>query len=165
MAMKVNSLEQLFVDQLKDLYDAEHQIIEALPKMADQASSPDLKQSFELHLDQTRQQAQRLEQIFSKMDQSPQGKKCIGMQGIIKEGEEIMKEAKDPDTRDAGMIAAAQKVEHYEISGYGTARAYARMLGHDDAAHLLDKTLQEESQTDELLNRLAMSHINVNARR
>ena len=164
MAMKLNSLEALFVDQLKDLYDAEHQLIDALPKMANAASSRDLKQSFEQHLQQTREQAKRLEQIFSDLDQKPSAKKCVGMQGIIKEGEELIKEKKiDPDVLDAGLIASAQKAEHYEISVYGTLRTYAETLGMDAAARLLDRTLEEESRTDEKLTQLAISHINLEA--
>lgn len=164
MAMKMDSLEALFVDQLKDLYDAEKQLIDALPKMAKAAHNTQLKQGFEQHLQQTREQAQRLEQIFNQINEKPGGKKCVGMQGLIKEGEEIMKEKQgDPDVLDAGMIAAAQKVEHYEISGYGTAKTYAQMLGMDDAAKLLDKTLSEEYKTDEKLTRLAESHINIQA--
>ena len=164
MAMKMDSLEALFVDQLKDLYDAEHQIIEALPKMAETAKSRELKQSFNQHLETTRQQAKRLEEIFSEMNEKPGGKKCVGMQGLIKEGEELIKEKKaDPDVIDAGLIAAAQKVEHYEISGYGTARTYAEMLGRDNAARLLQRTLDEEAQTDEKLTQLAESHINIQA--
>jgi ferritin-like metal-binding protein YciE len=166
MAMKMNSLEELFIDNLKDLYDAEHQIIKALPKMVDAASSQDLKKGFQQHLDVTKEQVKRLEQIFTELNQKPSGKKCLGMEGLIKEGEEVMSEMKsDPDARDAGMIAAAQKIEHYEISGYGTARTYANTLGHQRAASLLEKTLQEESQTDEKLTRLAESHINVEAMR
>jgi ferritin-like metal-binding protein YciE len=164
MAMKMHSLEELFIGELKDLYDAEHQIMDALPKMAKAAQSQDLKNGFEQHLQQTREQARRLEQILTKMNQKPGGKKCVGMQGLLKEGEEMMKEAKkDPDVIDAGMIAAAQKVEHYEISGYGTARTHAHLLGMHDAANLLEMTLQEESQTDQKLTRLAESHINVDA--
>lgn len=166
MAMKMNSLEELFIDNLKDLYDAEHQIIKALPKMVDAASSSDLKNGFQQHLNVTKEQVKRLEQIFTEMNQKPSGKKCLGMEGLIKEGQEVMTELKsDPDALDAGMIAAAQKIEHYEISGYGTARTYASTLGHQRAASLLEKTLQEESQTDEKLTRLAESHINVEAMR
>lgn len=164
MAMKMNSLESLFVDQLKDLYNAEQQIIKALPKMVDAAKSNMLKQGFQQHLDTTRQQAQRLEQIFNDMNEKPSGKKCVGMEGLVKEGEQIIKELKnDQDALDAALIASAQKIEHYEISGYGTARAYAKMLGKHDAAGLLDKTLKEESQTDERLTTLAESHINIQA--
>ncbi|RPI30369.1 MAG: ferritin-like domain-containing protein [Chloroflexota bacterium] len=164
--MKLDSLEALFVDNLKDLYDAEQQLIEALPKMAKAAHSPDLKRSFEQHLDVTKEHSRRLETIFSELNERPTGKKCVGMQGLIKEGEEVMtKKQADPDVVDAGMIAAAQKVEHYEISGYGTVRTYAETLGRQEFADLLDKTLDEESRTDEMLTRLAESHINVDAMR
>jgi ferritin-like metal-binding protein YciE len=164
MAMKMNSLETLFVDTLKDLYDAEHQIIDALPKMAEAASSPDLKQSLRQHLDVTRHQAQRLEQVFSAFNERPTRKKCAGMEGLIKEGEQHMKELKsDKDALDAGLIASAQKVEHYEIASYGTAKSYAEMLGKQDAVNLLDQTLSEEYATDERLTRLAESHINIEA--
>jgi ferritin-like metal-binding protein YciE len=162
--MKVNSLESLFTETLKDLYDAEHQIIKALPKMAEAASSPDLKKGLEQHLEQTRQQAQRLEQVFSAVGEKPSRKKCMGMEGLIKEGEEHMKELKsDKDVLDAGLIADAQKVEHYEIAGYGTAKTYAEMLGKKEAVRLLDQTLSEEYATDERLTRLAESHINIEA--
>ena len=162
--MKVENLETLFVDSLKDLYDAEHQILDALPKMADAASSSDLKRGLQNHLEQTRGQARRLEQVFSTVNQRPSRKKCMGMQGLITEGEQQMKELKgDRDVLDAGLLAAAQKVEHYEISGYGTAKTYARMLGHQDAADLLDQTLKEEYAADDLLTRIAESHINIEA--
>lgn len=162
--MKVENLETLFVDSLKDLYDAEHQIMDALPKMVEASSSPDLKRGLQNHLEQTRGQARRLEQVFSDIKQRPSRKKCVGMQGIIAEGEQNMKELKsDRDVLDAGLLASAQKVEHYEISGYGTAKTYARMLGHLDAADLLDQTLKEEYAADDLLTRIAESHINIEA--
>lgn len=164
MAMKMNSLENLFIDTIKDLYDAEHQIIEALPKMADAASSPDLKMGLQQHLEQTRHQAKRLEQVFQDMNQRPDRKKCMGMEGLIKEGQQHMSEMKsDKDVMDAGLIASAQKVEHYEIASYGTAKTYAEMLGRKDAVRLLDQTLSEEYSTDERLTRLAESHINAEA--
>ena len=164
MAMKMNSLEGLFTETLKDLYDAEHQIIKALPKMADAASSADLKKGFQDHLQQTQQQAQRLEQVFSTVNQKPSRKHCMGMEGLIKEGEEHMKELKsDKDVLDAGLIADAQKVEHYEIAGYGTAKTYAELLGNQEAVRLLDQTLSEEYATDERLTKLAESHINIEA--
>jgi ferritin-like metal-binding protein YciE len=164
MAMKVNSLEKLFVDTLKDLYDAEHQIIEALPKMEQAASSPDLKKGFKQHLDQTRKQTQRLEQVFESVNKSPSRKHCVGMEGLIKEGEHHMEELKsDKDVLDAGLIASAQKVEHYEIAGYGTAKTYAEMLGNQEAVRLLDANLSEECATDERLTVLAESHINAEA--
>jgi ferritin-like metal-binding protein YciE len=166
MAMKMKSLETLFVDSLKDLYDAEHQMIEALPKMAEAASSSDLKQSLNQHLQVTRRQAQRLEQVFSAVNEKPTRKKCVGMEGLIKEGEQHFKELKnDKEALDAELIASAQKVEHYEIAGYGTVKTYAQMLGRQEAANLLDQTLSEECATDERLTRLAESHINVEAMR
>lgn len=164
MAMKSNSLEQLFVDGLKDLYDAEHQILEALPKMADMATSQELKQAFRMHEQQTRQQTQRLEQIFRDMGHKPDRKKCMGMQGLIQEGQHHMSEYKnDHDVLDAAMLASAQKVEHYEISGYGTAKTYAEMLGRHDAARLLDQTLKEEYSTDDRLTNLAENVVNIQA--
>jgi ferritin-like metal-binding protein YciE len=166
MAMKMQSLEALFVDQLKDLYDAEHQLIKALPKMAEAASSPDLKRGFQEHLAQTERQAQRLERIFSDRNEKPSGKKCVGMEGIIKEGEELIKNKEmDKDVKDAGLIMAAQKVEHYEIASYGTVRTYAETLGMKDVAQTLQQTLDEESMTNEKLTALAESHINMEARR
>ncbi len=161
---KVTNLDELFVDTLKDLYDAEQQIIKALPKMIDQAQSPDLKQGFQEHLDVTHKQVDRLDQIFKEMKMQPQGKHCKGMEGIIKEGNEVMQEASDPMVRDAALIAAAQKVEHYEIAGYGTARAYAQALGHQNIATLLDQTADEEGKTDKKLTKLAESHINAKAK-
>lgn len=163
MASKVRTLEDLYIDLLKDLYSAEKQLTKALPKMAKNAQSSDLRKAFEDHLKQTEKQAERIERIFSDMDGSPRGKKCVGMEGLVEEGNEIMKEAADPDALDAGLIAAAQKVEHYEIAGYGTARAWARHLGYDNAAKLLDQTLEEESMANELLTRIAESHVNMEA--
>ena len=163
MATKMNSLEDLFMDQLKDLYSAEKQLIKALPKMAKKASSEDLKKGFEQHLEQTKHQAERLEQIFSSRQASPGRKKCKGMEGIILEGEELMSEDARPEVLDAGLIAAAQKVEHYEIATYGTARAYAERLGFKDAAIVLNQILEEESKTNEKLTALAESHINQEA--
>lgn len=163
MASKVRTLEDLYVDLLKDLYSAEKQLTKALPKMAKNAQSSDLQKAFQDHLKQTENQVERLERIFSDMEGSPRGKKCLGMEGLIEEGNEIMKEAADPNAADAGMIAAAQKVEHYEIASYGTARAWARHLGHNDAAKLLDQTLEEESMANELLTRIAESHVNMEA--
>ncbi len=155
-----NHLEGLYVDMLKDLYSAEHQIIKALPKMAKKAHSPELKQYFEEHLAQTEQQAQRIEQVFNNLEGSPKGKKCVGMEGLIAEGEEVMKEGFQGEVLDAALIAAAQKVEHYEIAGYGTARTFANTLGYTEAAKLLQQTLEEESQTNEKLTRLAESGVN-----
>jgi ferritin-like metal-binding protein YciE len=160
----MKNLNDLFVDVLKDLYDAETQITKALPKMIEQAKSPDLKAGFQDHLEMTKRQKDRLEQIFSEMKVSPEGKKCMGMQGLIKEGNEVMQEASDPDVKDAAMIAAAQKIEHYEISGYGTARTYANALGHQNFAQMLDMTLDEEAKTDKKLTKLAEGHINAKAK-
>jgi ferritin-like metal-binding protein YciE len=166
MAIKKNSLEKLLVDNLKDLYDAEYQIIKALPKMSQAAKSKDLKTSLNQHLDQTRQQAERLEQVFQALNQKPTRKKCVGMEGLIREGEQHMEElSDDQDALEAGLIASAQKVEHYEIAGYGTAKTYAELLGNREAARLLDQTLSEEYATDEKLTKLAEGHINLEAMR
>lgn len=158
----MENLEELFIHELKDLYSAENQLIEALPKMAKAASTPELKQGFEMHLKQTQEHAQRIEQIFEDFGRKPGGVKCKGMEGLIKEGEEAIKEDADAAVKDAALIAAAQRVEHYEIAGYGTARTFARHLGNDKAAQLLERTLQEEGETDKKLTQLAESgpHIN-----
>lgn len=161
--MDIDSLEKLFVHELKDLYSAENQVLEALPKMAEKASNPDLRQAFELHQRQTEEQVRRLDRIFDTLEHKPGGHKCRGMEGLIEEGEEVMDDAEGEDVRDAGMIAAAQRVEHYEIAAYGTARTYARMLGRDDAAQLLQQTLDEEGETDKKLTSLAESRVNPRA--
>src|SRR5438874_4842677 len=146
--MTLDTLKDLYVSELKDLYSAENQILKALPKMAKAAANPMLKGAFEEHLTQTRGQVQRLEQIFQQLGKSPGGKACKGMQGLIEEGEELLKEDAEPEVLDAGLIAAAQRVEHYEIAGYGTVRTYARQLGDANAAQLLQQTLDEEGETD-----------------
>lgn|SRR5690606_9928976 len=161
--MELQNLNDLLLDHLKDLYDAEHQITKALPKMAKAASSPQLKTAFEKHLSETENQIRRLEQVFETMGKKATRKTCKGMKGLIEEGEEILKEDAADDVRDAGLIAAAQKVEHYEIASYGTVRAYAEMLGMDEAADLLQKTLDEEGNTDKKLTQLAESRVNVKA--
>lgn len=163
MASKMQTLEDLYVDHLKDLYSAEKQLVKALPKMAKNASSPDLQKAFQEHLRQTERQVERIERIFSEMDGSPRGKKCVGMEGLIEEGNEIMKEDAEPEVLDAGLIAAAQKVEHYEIASYGTVRAWAERLGYDKAARLLQETLDEESMANEKLTQIAESHVNMEA--
>jgi ferritin-like metal-binding protein YciE len=163
--MDIDSLQKLFVHELKDLYSAENQILKALPKMADKASTPELRQAFEMHHKQTEEQVRRLEQIFDSLEHQPGGQKCVGMEGLIEEGEDVMKDAEDDAVRDAGMIAAAQRVEHYEIAAYGTARTYARMLGNEDAARLLQQTLDEEGETDKKLTKLAESRVNPKAMR
>lgn len=153
--MALNTLRDLYIEELKDLYSAETQITEALPMMAEKASSPELKGAFQLHLKQTQTQVQRLEQIFQALGEKPGGKTCKAMKGLLAEGQELMKEKADPDVLDAGLIGAAQKVEHYEIASYGTARTFARRLGETQAAALLDQTLQEEGDTDHKLTMLA----------
>ena len=162
--MKIESLQQLFVDELQDLYDAENRILKALPKMAEQAQSAELKSGFQEHERQTQQQVRRLDQIFDQLrDVDRKGKTCKGIQGILEEGEKVMKDAKDPDVRDAAMIAAAQRVEHYEIAAYGTVRTYATLLGQREWAQLLQETLDEEKSTDQKLTELS-EDINVEAR-
>jgi ferritin-like metal-binding protein YciE len=163
--MEMNSLQDLFVEDLKDLYSAENQLLKALPKMAKAATSPDLKAAFQTHTKETEGHVKRLEQIFEELDESPKGKKCKAMEGLIEEGKELMEEDAEPEVLDAGLIGAAQKVEHYEIAGYGTVRTYAEMLGNDDAARLLQQTLDEEGMTDKKLNKLAMQCINLEAAR
>jgi len=160
---KTMTMDQLFLDEIRDLYDAEKQLTKALPKMAKAATSEQLKKAIETHLRETQNQVERLEQVFESLEQRASGKKCAAMAGLIKEGDEIAKSTKDSAVRDAGIIAAAQKVEHYEISGYGSARTFAQMLGHDEAASLLEETLNEEKMTDRKLNELAESQINEEA--
>jgi ferritin-like metal-binding protein YciE len=163
MAEDTNPLEELLVDELKDIYSAESQIVKALPKMAKAASSPDLKRAFERHLEETRRQVERLDQIGDTLDVKLTGKKCKGMEGLIEEGKEIMEEDFDENAIDAGLIGAAQKVEHYEIAAYGTARTHATLLGYTKIARLLQQTLNEEGATDKKLTQLAESIINVEA--
>jgi ferritin-like metal-binding protein YciE len=161
--MKLKSLRELFIEELRDLYSAENQILKALPKMAKAASSPELKAAFNEHLEQTRGQVERLETIFKALDESPKGKTCKAMEGLVEEGSEMMTQDAEPEVLDAGLIAAAQRVEHYEIAGYGTVRTYAEMLNEKDARRLLQQTLDEESETDEKLTKLATSLINLEA--
>jgi ferritin-like metal-binding protein YciE len=162
--MKLENLHSLLVEELQDLYSAENQIIEALPDMIEEASSPDLKSALQQHLEETRGQVRRLDQIFSQIPNvKKDGKTCKGMKGIIKDGQDLLDTDAEPEVLDAGMIAAAQRVEHYEIAGYGTVRTYAQLLGRKDWAQLLEQTLNEEKQADQKLNQLA-SHINVEAR-
>ena len=163
MAQETNPLQELLVDELKDIYNAENQIIKALPKMAKAASSPELKRAFERHLEETKRQVERLDQIGEALDVRMSGKKCKGMEGLIEEGKEIMSEDLEDDALDAGLIGAAQKVEHYEIAAYGTARAHANLLGLNKIAKLLQQTLDEEGATDKKLTQLAESIINVEA--
>lgn len=161
--MPLKNLQDLYIDELKDLYNAEQQILKALPKMAKGASSPELKNAFNQHIDQTREQMKRLDRIFQELGKTPRGKKCIGMQGLIEEGNEMLKEKADPPVKDAGLISAAQRVEHYEMAGYGTVRTFAQMLGYSDQAQVLQQTLNEEGDTDHKLTQLAESTINPEA--
>jgi len=151
----LESLNDLFVEQLRDLYDAENQLIKALPKMAEGAHSDELRQGFEEHLEQTKEHAQRIETIFEQLGQKAKAKKCKGMEGLIKEGSEALEEDMSEDVKDAAIIAAAQRVEHYEIAAYGTVRTFANLLGETEAATLLEQTLEEEKETDEKLTQLA----------
>jgi ferritin-like metal-binding protein YciE len=160
--VKMNALKKLYVDELKDLYSAETQLVKALPKMAKAAESPELQAGFEEHLEQTREHVARLETICKELGESPKGKACNGMKGLIKEGEELIEEDPGAEELDAGLIAAAQRVEHYEIAGYGCVRTYADLLGDNQAVSLLDKTLAEEKDTDKKLTLLA-KQINVDA--
>ncbi|HKF53424.1 MAG TPA: ferritin-like domain-containing protein [Candidatus Acidoferrales bacterium] len=162
--MQHNALRELYVDELKDIYSAEQMLVKALPKMAKASTSPQLQAGFDEHLQQTKGHVERLERIFAALSEKPTGKKCKGMEGLIDEGGEMAKEDLQNDARDAGIISAAQRVEHYEIAAYGTVRTYARLLGEQDAVSLLGQTLEEEKETDRKLTQLAES-INVVAAR
>ena len=161
--MTVKSMEDLFLHTLKDIYHGEKQILRALPKMAKMASSQELKQAFEQHREETLGQVERLEQVFEKLGKRARGEPCEAIEGLVEEGKEIMEEVQDPEVLDAGLIAAAQAVEHYEIARYGTLAAWAKQLGQNEIAELLSQTLAEEKKTDELLNRLAEGRINKRA--
>jgi len=160
--METNRLKHLYVEELKDLYSAENQLVKALPKMAKAATSEDLRAGFEEHLEQTKGHVSRLEEIFKALGESPKGKKCKGMEGLIKEGGEMIEEDPAPEELDAGLISAAQRVEHYEIAGYGCVSTYAKLLGEDEAESLLRETLEEEKKTDAKLTELA-ENINLEA--
>jgi ferritin-like metal-binding protein YciE len=153
--MSNESLKKLYVDELKDLFSAENQLVKALPKMAKAASSDELRAGFEKHLEQTKGHVQRLEEIFQSLDESPKGKKCVGMEGLVKEGAEVMAEDFDDAVLDAGLIGAARRVEHYEMAAYGAVCEFAHVLGQTRQASLLEKTLAEEKQTDDKLAELA----------
>jgi ferritin-like metal-binding protein YciE len=159
----VDTLQKLYVEELRDLYSAENQILKTLPKMIKAASHKDLKRGFTLHERQTRQQVKRLDRIFKELDESPRGKKCVGMEGLLKEGAELIKEKPEADILDAGLISKAQHVEHYEMAGYGSVRTWAEALGFAEQAQLLQETLNEERETDETLSELAESVVNVDA--
>jgi ferritin-like metal-binding protein YciE len=161
--MKLNTLEALFHHELKDLYSAETQLVKALPKMAKAASNPDLKAGFEQHLEETKVHVQRLEQIGGQLGKALSGHKCKGMEGLLEEGADLISEEADDTVRDAGLIGAAQRVEHYEMAAYGTAKALATQLGFDEAVELLEETLGEEKATDAKLSELAESVVNQEA--
>lgn len=160
---KAGTLHDAFIDELRDAYDAEKQVTKALPKMMKAASSPELRAAFEAHLEETRGQIRRLEEVFASLDEKVRGKHCDGVAGIIEEGKSVMEEDFDDATMDACLIAAAQRVEHYEMAAYGTLVAWARVMGHTEAADLLGETLDEEKAADEKLSGLAESGINQEA--
>ena len=160
---EMGTLHEAFVDELRDTYDAEKQLTKALPKMAKAANSPELRQAIESHLEETRHQVERLEQVFESIEEKARGKHCDGIAGIIQEAQAIMQEDFDEPTADACLIAAAQRAEHYEMAAYGTLVAWARAMGHDEAADLLQETLDEEKAADEKLNSLAEGGINEEA--
>ena len=162
-SLKLESMRDLLIEELRDLYDAEKQLIEALPKMSRAATSPELKSAFDHHLDQTRDHLTRLKSVFSDLGEKPTGEACEAMQGLIKEGENIAQAKGNDDVRDAGLIGAAQRVEHYEMAGYGTARALARQLGDDRVAEMLQTILKEEGEANEKLTAIAEKHVNVSA--
>jgi ferritin-like metal-binding protein YciE len=161
--MKLNSLDKLYLEELRDLYSAETQLVKALPKMAKGASSDELKEAFESHLEQTKEHVERLTEIFDRLEEKPTGKTCQAMKGLIEEGSEMLEQEGDESVIDAGLIAAAQRVEHYEIAAYGTVRTFANLLGEDEAAELLQQTLDEEGETDKQLSELAEGIVNEKA--
>jgi len=161
--MEMESLKELYVDELKDLYSAEKQLVKALPRMAKNASNPELKQAFTDHLEETEGHVERLEQIFEMLGERPGGKKCKGMEGLIEEAKEMLEEDASEEVLDAGLISKAQHVEHYEMAGYGTVRTYAQQLGLDDQAQLLQQTLDEEGKANDLLTQIAEASVNLEA--
>lgn len=163
--MDMETLRDLYVEELKDLYSAEKQIIKGLTRMTKAAKHPELKQAFQRHAEMTEVHVERLEQICADLEVSPRGKKCVGMEGLIEEASELIKEKPEPDVLDAGLIAAAQHVEHYEMAGYGCVRTYAQQLGYSDQAALLQQTLDEEGNADKILTTIAETAINLDAER
>lgn len=161
--MEMQSLKELYIDELKDLYSAEKQLVKALPKMAKNATNPELQQAFTKHLEETEGHVERLEQIFEMLGERAGGKKCKGMEGLIEEAKELLEEDAAEEVLDAGLISKAQHVEHYEIAGYGTVRTYAQQLGLDDQAKLLQQTLDEEGNANELLTQIAETSVNLEA--
>lgn len=161
--MKLNTLKSLYFHELKDLYSAEKQLVKALPKMAKAATNPDLKAGFLKHLEETKVHATRLEELLASHDQGTRGPKCKAMEGLVEEGSELIEEEADPEVKDAGLIVAAQKVEHYEIAGYGSVRTFAKLLGDKAGEKILQTTLDEEGATDKSLTQLAESVVNLEA--
>jgi ferritin-like metal-binding protein YciE len=161
--MEMNDLQDLFIDNLKDLYSAEKQLLKALPKVAKSVESDELRSAIQEHIGQTEEHVNRLEQIFERLGASPRGKKCKGMEGLIEENKELLEEDAEPEVIDAGIIVGSQKIEHYEIAGYGSVVTFAKMLGDAESARLLAQTLDEEEKTDKRLTDLAKSSINVQA--
>jgi ferritin-like metal-binding protein YciE len=161
--MSLDSLQSLFLEELKDIYHAEKQLVQALPRLAKAAGTPELQQAFSSHLAETEGHVERLERIFKDLGQAARGKRCKGMEGLLEEGKEIMQEDGEGPVIDAALIAAAQRVEHYEIAAYGCLRTYARLLGHENAAKLLAETLAEEEAADEKLNTIAEGGVNADA--
>jgi ferritin-like metal-binding protein YciE len=162
-SLKLESLRDLLLEELRDLYNAEKQLVDALPKMSEAATSTDLKSAFDHHLGQTQEHVSRLKSIFSHLGEKPTGETCEAMKGLIKEGESFIQAKGNMDVRDAGLIGTAQRVEHYEIAGYGTARALARRLGDERVAEVLQKTLNEEGKANEKLTSIAERQVNVSA--
>jgi ferritin-like metal-binding protein YciE len=161
--MQMESLQELLIEEMRDIYSAENQLLKAMPKMAKKASNPQLKKALETHMKETEGQVQRLQKVFEKLGKKPTGKKCAAMEGLIEEGKEMMGEDMEEDTMDAALISIAQKIEHYEIASYGTVRTWAQQLGDEQTARVLQQTLDEEGKTDKLLTELAESSINVEA--
>ena len=161
--MSLDSLQKLFLEELKDIYNAEKQLVQALPRLAKAAKSPELQEAFTSHLRETEGHVERLEQIFQDLGQTARGKRCKGMEGLVEEGKEIMEQEGEAPVIDAALIAGAQRVEHYEIAAYGCLRTYAHLLGHDKAAQLLSQTLEEEEAADEKLNAIAEDKVNAEA--
>ncbi len=161
--MSLDSLQSLFLEELKDIYHAEKQLVQALPRLAKSASSPELKEAITSHLEETKGHVERIEQIFQDLGHTARGKRCKGMEGLLEEGKEIMEEEGEDAVIDAALIAGAQRVEHYEIAAYGCLRTYAQLLGYDKAARLLSETLSEEEAADEKLNAIAESKVNAEA--
>jgi ferritin-like metal-binding protein YciE len=161
--MEMETLRDLYIDELKDLYSAEKQLVRALPKMAKNASNEQLREAFETHLAETEGHVERLEKIFESLESSPRGKKCVGMEGLIEEANELLEEDAEEEVVDAGLISKAQHVEHYEMAGYGTVRTWAQILGEERHAQLLQQTLDEEENADRILSQIAESTVNIEA--